>query len=183
MGLLEGIASVFSGGLTGLIGVAVQKIAEHKTEKLRAEVARDQRAHELELRRVDAAIMQQEWTQRTKLAEIESAGKEALADSQAFTASFELEPERYGDRVRPTPAQAWLLVILDFIRGSIRPGITLYLCALVTLIYLQTRALIGGGIAPEQAAGIAKEIISTVLYLSTTTICWWFGIRSSRRGA
>ncbi len=72
-------------------------------------------------------------------------------------------------------------MILDFIRGSIRPGLTIYLCVLTTLIYVQTRTLIGTAMPPDQAAAIVKEIISTVLYLCSTTVCWWFAIRGGRK--
>ncbi len=87
MGLLEGIASLFGGGLTGLLGAALQKLADYKTEQLRAETAKDQRAHEIALKDADAKIMAQEWAGRTKIAETEASGKEAVADSQAFAAS------------------------------------------------------------------------------------------------
>jgi len=70
------------------------------------------------------------------------------------------------------------MVVLDVFRGIIRPGLTLYLAVLTTIIYLQARSLMGAGMAPEQAAGLVSKIIDTVLYLCTTTVLFWFGSRA-----
>ncbi len=173
--MLEAIlASSALGSLFGLIGGAIDKYQERKLNEMKFK-------HELAMREVDAKILAQEWAARTKVAEVESAGREAVEDSKAFAESFRTEPQRYSEGVTPTAAQGWLLVILDFVRGVTRPGLTLYLCALTTLVYWEARRLMGPGMTPEMAIGVLGQIISTILFLSTTCVTWWFGTRNKSR--
>lgn len=80
-------------------------------------------------------------------------------------------------------AGAWL-VALDVLRGVIRPGLTVYLCAITTLVYLEARGILaaaGASLNPTQALAVHDLIVSTILYLTTTTVLWWFGTRNSER--
>jgi len=184
MGIVETFfSSILSGGATGLIGIIIQRWADYKNKKLDIEASRERFSHERDMRKVDAEIMAQEWAARTKVAEIEVAGKIDVADSEAFAASFN-EPVRYSDGVKPTAGQGWMLIVLDFIRGIVRPGLTVYLCVLTTLIYLHARTLIGkeGAIlSSDQAVDLVKLIVGTVLYLATTCVLWWFGTRNKQK--
>lgn len=156
------ISDIIFGGLTGLIGGIAQKVADYKTKKLELELLQKKTEAEIQLRKVDAEIMAQEWAQRTKIAEIETA-------SEDFKASFN-EPELYSANVKPTSKQGWLLVVVDFLRGFVRPFLTLYLCAVTTVMYLNTD---GGTIN-------AQGVVDTILYLTTTACCWWFGSRGAK---
>jgi len=172
-------SSIVGGGMTGILGVVVQRIADFKNKQLDLQLNKQKYEYELTLRKVDAEIMAHEWAGRTKVAEVEASGREAVADSQAFAASFN-EPQRYSDPSRANNTQTWLLVILDFIRGIVRPGLTIYLCVITTLIYFQARELLGSSIPEEHAYEILKTIIGTILYLTTTCLLWWFGSRNKQ---
>lgn len=149
------ITDLMFGGLTGLIGGIAEKITAYKTKKLELELQKEKFANEIALRKVDAEIMQQEWAARTKVAEVEGAAKVEVEDAKAFATSYRMEPKTYGIK--------WL----DALRGSIRPALTLYLCAVVTTMYLRTD---GGTID-------AQSVANTILYLCVTAVCWWFGSR------
>jgi len=157
------ISDIIFGGLTGLIGGIAQKVADYKTKKLELELLQKKTDAEIQLRKVDAEIMAQEWAARTKVAEIETA-------SEDFKASFN-EPELYSEHVKPTKQQGWLLIFVDFLRGIVRPFLTLYLCAVTTVMYLRTD---GGTINPQ-------SVVDTVLFLTTTAVCWWFGSRGAKK--
>lgn len=157
------ITDLMFGGLTGLIGGIAQKVADYKTKKLELELLQKKTEAEIALRRVDAEIMAQEWAARTKVAEIETA-------SADFKASFN-EPEMYSANVKPTRQQSWLLVVVDFLRGFVRPFLTLYMCGVVTLLYWRTD---GGSINPQ-------TIVDTILYLAIMSCSWWFGSRTSSK--
>jgi hypothetical protein len=177
LGLLVG--NIFSGGATGLIGMVAQRWADFKNKQLDLQLEKMKFDNAIELRKVDAQIMAQEWAARTKVAEVEAAGKEAVADAAAFGESYKLEPQRYSDNVKPTWGQGWLLVILDFIRGIIRPGLTIYLCAITTMVYLQVRMLLGGeDLSAAAALDAWKMVVGTLLYLTTTCVVWWYGTRN-----
>lgn len=143
------------GGITGLIGGIAEKITAYKTKQLEIELEKQKFANELALRKVDAEILAQEWAARTKVADIEATAQVETEDSKAFATSYQMEPQTYGIK--------WL----DALRGSIRPALTLYLCGIVTVMYLRT----DGGTIDAQA------VANTILYLCVTATCWWFGSR------
>ena len=146
------LGSIISGGATGLLGTAIQRYADHKNKKLDFE-------HQKEMAQIQIAIADKEW-----------AGKVDVADSEAFKASLTSEPKLYGTK--------WL----DNLRGSIRPLLTLYLCALTTVIYIKASKLLHADlIIPEMAYDVLVQIINTVLYLWTTVTLWWFGTRNKAK--
>jgi hypothetical protein len=180
MSVLDGVLSVLSGGATGLIGTAIHSIVEFKTKKLEIELQKTKFANEIEMRRVDAQIMQQEWASRTKVAEIEGASAEAVADAKAFAASFN-EPQQYSEKSLVTKSQNWALVFLDVLRGCIRPVLTVYLCGITTLIYIQARQLISDGLTVPEALDLTNRVVETVLFLTTVCVTWWFGTRTKKK--
>lgn len=172
------ITSIIGGGATGLLGVIIQRFADHKNKQLDMEKIKSQNDHEIALRKVDAEIMQQEWAARTQVAETEGYYKESVEDSKAFASSLMSEPQLYSVNVKPNKFQGSMLVILDFIRGLVRPGLTIYLCVLTSLIYFHAYKMLGVAMESTQAYEVLKLIIGTVLYLFSTCLLWWFGVRN-----
>lgn len=171
-------SSILSGGATGLLGVVFQRIADYKNRQLDLQLDKQRGELELAKRDKDAAIMREEWAGRTQVAQIEGDATKDAAESAAFAASLSGEPKRYADG-KMTTAQTWLMVALDFIRGIVRPGLTIYLCVLTTLVYLQARELLAGqAMSATEALELVKMIVGTVLYLTTTCVLWWFGTRN-----
>ena len=174
--------SIFSGGATGLIGVVLQRFADYKNKQLDMQLEQQKHENAVALRRVDAEIMAQEWAARTQVASVEAAGKEEVANAQAFERSYSLEPQRYAEGVKPTKAQAWVLILLDAVRGIIRPGLTIYLCILTTMVWYQAKAVLGQEDLDAEAAGdIWRMVVGTILYLTTTCVLWWFGTRNKQQ--
>lgn len=178
--VVSAIGAVLSGGLTGVIGAGVQRFADYKNKKLDIESDRAKFSHEIAMRRVDAEIMEKEFAARTRLAEVEGDIKRDVADAEAFAASFR-EPVRYAEGATLTPRQTGWMVALDFMRGIVRPGLTLYLVILTTLIYGQASALMSGSaFTPADALELTSRTVDTVLYLTTTATLWWFGTRNKQ---
>jgi hypothetical protein len=175
------IGGVLSGGLTGLLGVGIQGILTYKTKQLDVQMQAAKFANDVEMKKADALIMEQEWKARTQIANVDAVSKENVADSQAFAISLNNEPQRFSDSSKVTATQEWLLVFLDLIRGLVRPMLTLYLCAITTFVYLEARSLIGSGIQPEQAISLLSKIVDTVLYLTVSCVLFWFGSRVKSR--
>lgn len=181
MSLLDTIGSiagnVLSGGVTGVLGVAVQRVADYKNKQLDLELNKQKLDNDLAMKEADYRIMTQEWAARSKIAETEAVQKTEASADQAFSASFN-EPQRYSASATAlTPGQAWLLVLLDFIRGIVRPGLTLYLSLVATLLYWQTRQLVPT-VDPHEATQLMATIVDSLLYLTTTCVTWWFGTRN-----
>lgn len=161
MDIFTGIASILGGGITGLIGSVTQRVFEYKSKKLDIELEKNRFEHEVALKSIQykAAV--------------------DVEDSKAFNTALSSEPKMYHDQGLSNK-QNWLMVILDFIRGSIRPGLTIYLCGITTAIYSQAKAIMGTSLLPFQAYELVNQIINTILYLTTTCILFWFGTRNKK---
>ena len=185
MGTFLGVlGSVFTGGLTGILSAGIQRFFDFLHVKQELEMKKVDHDHEINMRRVDGELMAQEWAQRTKVAEIEAAGKEAVADAGAFAASFAMEPKQYSQRVKTGPVTGFMLVLLDLIRGIIRPGLTVYLCAITTMVYLEAKAvlaMVGKTLDHVAAQATYDNIVATILYLTTTCVLHWFGTRNKAK--
>jgi hypothetical protein len=177
-------SAILGGGATGLLGVLVQRWFDHKNKQADLEVLKAQHAHEETMRDKDSAIMAQEWAGRTRVAETEAAGREAEADAKAFGESFASERPLEFAPIKATKAQSWFLVVVDSFRRLIRPGLTVYLCAITTKIYLMAVELLdkhGSTMTAAEALDLTKMVVGTVLYLTTTCVLWWFGTRNKQQ--
>lgn len=178
------------GGITGLIGTIITKWDEAAKRKADIELQRLQN----EQTRFLAA---QEQEHELKLAALTTASAERLADIQAAaradeTASQDYRASHDADRATYSAPQAqaqsravrWAMGLVDFTRGMIRPGATLYSLALLTgLLVWVTRLYAEKAVAltPDQTQRIALEVIFTATYLASTTTTWWFGVRGQSR--
>ena len=181
MDIFSGIVSIFGGGLTGLIGTVTSKVFEFKTKKLEVEMQAAKFTNDIALKKVDAEIMAQEWAARTKVADIEATAKVDIEDSKAFNTALTSEPQRYAQDDL-THSQNWLMVVLDLFRGIIRPSLTIYLCAITTVIYIKANHLLNSNLVlPSMAYDLVNQIINTILYLTTSCVLFWFGSRNHQK--
>jgi len=170
LGLIFG--NIFSGGATGLIGVIAQRFFDFKNKKLDIEIEREKRETVLAVARLNMEAADKEWAARHKI-------EETKGDSAAFTKSIWEETPRYSNPTTLTPKQQWVMVVLDALRGVVRPLLTIYLCALTTYVWFQVRSLMGGEDLDLLAAlEVWKMVVGNILYLTTTVVLWWFGTRN-----
>lgn len=175
--------SIISGGATGIFGVAIQRFFDLKKIDRDIQIESLRMNHEINLRKVDMEIMEKESAARVRVAEVEAEGREAVADAQTFAASF-VEPRAYSADVGVTKNQGWTLIALDFIRGLVRPGLTVYLCIITTLVYFQAYHLLereGVLMDVSRAMALIELVVGTILYLTTTCVLWWFGTRNKQK--
>lgn len=173
--------SIFSGGATGLLGVIIQRWADFKNRQLDLQLEKEKRETEIAKRKADAEIMSAEWNGRMKVAQTEGETAKEVAASQAFAQTLFKEPERYSSGTF-TAGQQWILVLLDALRGSVRPLLTIYLCALTTFVWYQVKLKLE---VEELDAGAAMQVwqlvVQNILYLTTTVVLWWFGTRNKQQ--
>ena len=173
------ITGVLSGGATGLFGVLIQRYFDLQHKKQEIEQFRLQLANNIELAKMESE-------RAVRVSEIGLEGVQAQADASIMTASFRHDNANYLD------AQAqrrtgfvgglvtFMMAVVDFLRGILRPGMTAYLCALVTVMFLWARDLAekhGYHLSAEQAYSLVLQIVATILYCWTTATLWWFGTR------
>lgn len=168
------LGSILSGGATGLIGIIIQRIADYKNKQLDLQEKAATRSHEL-------AVMSAEWQGRLSVAKEQGEAARDVADSGALAASYQGAFDRFAtwDMKREKWYFKMWMVALDFLRGIVRPALTVYLCVLTTLIYLEARGLVAQeDLAVEDALKLQVRIVETILYLTTTCVLWWFGTRN-----
>lgn len=180
-----GIGSIL-GGVTGLVGTWLKGRHELEMWKLRADERKDQRAHEL-------AIMSKESENAIALANVHRQEADDVASGQALKASYDMEPKRFSEGLSfPNTwygrlAKSWvafLMFHLDFFRGLMRPGLTVYMAILNTMIYWEYRALVETYAiqpTPEEAHAVTMYFISSFTYLFTTAYVWWYGDRNRQQ--
>ena len=172
--LLGLIGSVLTGGATGLLGVIFQRFADYKNKQLDAQIRTADRAHEL-------AVMSAEWQGKLSVAKEQGEAARDVADSGALAASYQGAFERMANwdmKKEPWYFKMWL-ILLDVVRGLVRPALTVYLCVLTTLIYFEARALLAAeDLDVTNAVKMQTRIVETILYLTVTCVLWWLGTRN-----
>lgn len=173
------VTGVLSGGATGLIGVLIQRYFDLQHKKQEIEQVKLQLANNIELAKME--------TERTvRVSEIQLEGTIAQADASIMTASFAhdqanyLDPQAQRRRGFVGNVVVFMMAVVDFFRGILRPGMTAYLCALVTMMFFWARDLAashGHHMTAEQAFSLVLQIVATILYCWTTATLWWFGTR------
>jgi hypothetical protein len=184
------VTGVLSGGATGLIGIALQQWGDSR--KRTDDLARLRLEHEQtrELAKLEA-------DKQLELAKLGADSAERLAQLQAearieesadlnYRASFEHDRATYLDKGAQAQSRAarWMMAVVDFVRGIIRPGATIYSMGLLTVLMLWVRDLYartGVTLTPDQTMRLVMEIVGTCTYLATTTTVWWFGVRPAQR--
>ena len=152
--MVDSISSIISGGVTGLLGTMMSSIFDFFEKKRAAKVV-------MENRQIDLQIAQAANLPAGNRAAIQTGGNVAVAPYKHDTHSF------LGDR-ELTSGQTWLVVILDFVRGITRPVITYGLLLYTGVLVCKSKGTVG------------QDAESTLLYLTTAAVLWWFGDRAKR---
>jgi len=176
MDVLSLLGSVVSGGVTGVLGSAISAVISYKTQAL-------EYRHELEMEQAARETMKEEWAQRTKIAEIEGETQKDVAATQAFQASIMSDKATYStgiafDKLKGGWFYALLMVMVDFLRGIIRPLSTILFITMTFIMYFSLKARVeAAGTDPKALMDLFNQAVTVILYLATTTVCWWFGAR------
>lgn len=172
------LGSLFSGASLGIIGSAVSKVADL--------VKRHQdRKHELALKRLDLEMMDKEHAYLERRAEMEGEVRLEESADGLVAASLRADRATYSAGHEMGAWAVGLLVLVDFVRGMIRPLLTVFLIWLVW----DTRAEVMGvlhatgfeGMSPERALGLYGMLLELIIFLTSTCVTWWFGSRPERR--
>ena len=177
------LGAVFSGGATGLLGIGIQRWFDFKNRQQDIEITKLQLANAIELAKME--------TERaTRVAEMDMEARFVEADAAVMQASFRhdsasyLNPEAQRRKGFIGAFVTLLMALVDFLRGILRPGMTAYLCGLVTVMFFwvqSTSERYGMNLTPEQAFQMMMQIIATILYAFTVSTTWWFGTRPPKQ--
>lgn len=165
----DALGAIASGGITGLIGSGISIFGEIKKQKMIYEHEESMEGLKQDGMRLQMDIIAKQAEASINLSEMESFTQSQKNDAASYSKGQEL-----------TGGQKWLMVIVDFLRGMIRPSMTIYMTILTTLIYMQVMDLVDGleGVLDQNlAVQLSQQVILVILYITTTVILWWFGTR------
>lgn len=177
-GLISGLAGV----LSGVGGSLITNIFNLFTTK-------QNNKHEIDL--IDARIREREAEAKAKIEEIKIQGD--IAQEIANQNSFDLS-QKYGNQTLVESAMilklfeskwtAWLgsllvflMAVVDIIRAAMRPAITIVLMLITGALTYQHVLILNENSGIITAATV-EMIIDSIIYLTFTTVGWWFGDRT-----
>jgi len=174
--MLSILGSLVSGGLTGILGTALTGILSYfkRKEENKLTIALKKEERETMKLKSDLDLKKISLLSETKLAGIQeqqaaAIKKESYANDKATYASSRARDSKW-------------LVFVDFLRGIIRPTLTIYLIILTTFVYMEASDIVSAigyeRFEAAKAIAIVEEITATILYLTTTCVSWYFGNRS-----
>ena len=178
-GALSGVL----GGITGLFGTWLKTRYETSLAEIRNQTRKDEREHENKM-------MQLEHNNALAIAEVQRQEAADRSAARSHVQSYRLEPQRFSEGLefpdtwfgrRVHEVCSFLLYALDFFRGIMRPGLTVYMAVLVTWVYWDLTLLLetlGVAFDAGQATTMVMMIVNTFLYLFTTAFVWWYGDRN-----
>jgi hypothetical protein len=74
----------------------------------------------------------------------------------------------------------FLLGIVDFLKGIMRPGLTVYLVFLTSWITYYSAGILSakeGLLDATEAAALFSKVVDIVIYLTVSVVTWWFADR------
>lgn len=152
------LGSAVTGGLTGIIGVAVSGTVQYFRD-------RGVRAHEVVMRKLDiehdAAEAGAAQARAVKYVEAEQREAQALERVESIKA----DRATYSVPAAVTAGQNWMLTAVDAVRGMMRPTLTAWFA-------FHAVALI-----PIIITAANRDAAMMVIYLAGVTTTWWFGDR------
>lgn len=178
------------GGVTGLVGNVISSIMTYKTQKLKNQ-------HEQMMMKLETAAMRAEAEANIRITKAQVEGAVELADSQAYMASIHagnkpMLDEKWVDKLLSIEGRwkfitipiACLVAVLfgfvDWLRGFMRPALTMYLTILTTAITWMAWDIMqkhGVEMTADQAVAVFNQVIAIVIYLTVSCVTWWFGDR------
>lgn len=184
MGML--VSGVLSGGATGLIGVLIQRWFDFKNRQQDIEIVKLNLANAVELSKLESDRANVRAQVELELSENELEQRTIEAENTSLQMSYAADQATYLNQSAQSRA-GWvgnlivlMMALVDFARGMLRPGMTIYLCVLVTLMFAWAKQLAdqyGVHITERLVMDVITQIIATILYVFTTITLWWFGSR------
>jgi len=179
------------GGVTGLVGNVITGILGYKTQKLKND-------HEINILRAETEAMKMEAQMQIEVTKAEIEGAVELADAQAYMISQKVGSEKmfsekwidklfsvegkFG-RFFAIPAAVLIAILfgfVDWLRGFMRPALTLYLTGVTTVITWMAWDILnkhGIGMTSAEAIATYTQVTGMVIYLTVSCVTWWFGDR------
>ena len=156
----EIFTTLIAGGATGILGTGLSAAFSFFKSRQQNKLALEMRAIDLDEMRLEGELHAKAIGLQLEVTQIEAQNR-ALLDSYKGERTF------ISKGMDLTPAQQWVVVFIDLIRGLMRPAITVFFLLLMYKVH------------SENALPQSEEImiIKSIIYMTTTSVLWWFGSR------
>jgi hypothetical protein len=185
------------GAATGLIGNVVQGIFNYKTQKIELERDKGKHDHEIAMVKAETEAMIMESKANIAITRAKIEGEVELADADVYkTAQKEGNKNLFGQKwvdkllsvegkwklltVPVAVIVAFLFGFVDFLKGLIRPTLTIYLTGMSTWITMMAWKIMqaeGVTITVTEATEIFRDVTSIMIYLTVSAVTFYFGDR------
>ncbi len=160
----DALTSIISGGATGILGSALSRVFGFFENKQKFK-------HDLELLRINGELQEKESAARLKEIQLQGdmtvRNAEVQGEINMELSANEMLGKSYTEAgTRWSSGDSKYLIMVDVVRGMTRPLLTITLCLMAFTIWLSTKDL-----------KLETQIVMTLLYLTTTSVLWWFGTR------
>ena len=177
------LGSAAFGGITGLFGGIINRIADHYA-------AKERHVHEREMMDKNTEYLRLESDRDIQIAKEKASEVIEKSGLDAMAASYQADKATYFSSSMMSGLPKWakavisiLMAFVDFVRGLTRPGLTLYLCILTTIMYMEQKTILAQlKIMPDPAMALAitRDLVHGVIYLTTMSVGWWFATRTKQ---
>lgn len=184
------ISGVISGGATGLLGVLLQRWFDLKNRDRDIQIVQLNHQNALALAGMESERARIRADADMAIADREAEAKEEEAASRSLVASYEhdkanyLQPEAQKRKGWVGASVTLMMALVDFLRGVLRPGLTIYLTGIVTMMFLTLMDMLrtrGHVFDNGELLTLLAQIVATLLYCFTTCVVWWFGTRPPKK--
>jgi len=178
------------GTVTGLAGTVLTSVLSFKQQ-------REKNKHDIELLKAQTEATIKEAEANIKVSEIQVAGDLQKLEVQGWLETLKqnstpaidskvIEKLLSGGKVSRFFGilLSFLMGIVEFLKGVMRPGLTLYVMVLASIVTFKSIDIInaqGSLIGVDDAKLIFQNSLDVIWYLTVTLVTWWFGDRRTAK--
>jgi hypothetical protein len=178
------------GTITGFAGTIITSVLNFKQQK-------EKNKHDIELLKAQTDATIKEAEANIRVSEIQVAGDIQRAETQGWIETLKQNSTpaidaKVIDRLLSGGAVmrffgitlSFLMGMVEFMKGIMRPGLTLYIMVLATVVTFKSIEIInahGDVLSVDDANMIFANAMDTVWYLTVTLVTWWFGDRRTAK--
>lgn len=183
-------SSVLGGGATGLLGVLLQRWFDFKAKSQEIEVVKLNHQNALDLSKSESERARMRADADVAIADRQGDAVENEAAERSLQASYGADKATYlsadGQKRKGVMGSVivFMMACVDFARGILRPGLTIYLTVIVTYMFNAVMVMLaakGHDFTTTELATLLAQIVATILYCFTTVVVWWFGTRPPKK--
>ena len=162
--LSDSLLALLSGGATGLLGTVISRYSDHVAQK-------QKNGFDLQYMQFSAEAANSESENRIAEIKAEAEAQRPIPTHKAELTSKQVLGEDYSEpESRWTKKHSDWFVLVDVLRGAIRPVLTLILCMMVFVVWVF-----------NEDKSLQEQTVMTILYMATTAVLWWFGTRPTTK--